>query len=296
VAAVDIGSTSIRLLISDGGPDLERVTTVTRLGDGVGDRGALDPGRVEATLSVLGDFRSLLDRHGVERTRAVATSGLRRARNGDDFLDRAADVLGVRPEVIGGEEEGRLSFTGATARLDPARAPFVVFDLGGGSCEFVVDGGTHSAEFGAARLTERWLAHDPPRPEELSACLSVVEAHLEDVRRELPAVTEAETWVGVGGTITTLAAVEIGLEPYDRDRINGFALTRAAAEDVYRTLVTEPLADRLHNPGLPADRAEVILGGACAVVAIMRFFALDELIISDAGLLDGVAAGLGAPG
>jgi exopolyphosphatase / guanosine-5'-triphosphate,3'-diphosphate pyrophosphatase len=292
-AAVDIGSTSTRLLVvGSDDQDRERVTTVTRLGDGVGDRGALDPARTRDTLAALGDFRQRLDRHGVERTRAVATSSLRRASDGDAFLDQAADVLGVRPEVIGGEEEGRLSFVGATARLDPAQGPFVVIDLGGGSCEFVVEEATYSAEFGAARLTERWLRHDPPRPEELTSCLSVIETHLEDVRRELVPVGEANTWVGLGGTITTFAAVELGLEPYDRNRINGFALGRAAAEDVYRTLVTEPLADRLHNPGLPADRAEVILGGACAVVAIMRFFALGELVISDAGLLDGVVAGL----
>jgi exopolyphosphatase/guanosine-5'-triphosphate,3'-diphosphate pyrophosphatase len=292
LAAVDIGSTSTRLLVSAGREDLERVTTVTRLGDGVGDRGALDPARADDTLAALVEFRRLLDTHGVTRVRAVATSSLRRASDGDHFLDRAAEILGVRPDVIGGEEEGRLSFAGATARLDPDRGPFVVVDLGGGSCEFVVEDGTYSAEFGAARLTERWLRHDPPRPEELSACLSVIESHLEDVRRELPDVAEARTWVGLGGTITTFAAVEIGLEPYDRDRVNGFAMPRAAAEDVYRTLVTEPLADRLHNPGLPVDRAEVILGGACAVVAIMRVFGLDELVVSDDGLLDGVVAGL----
>jgi exopolyphosphatase/guanosine-5'-triphosphate,3'-diphosphate pyrophosphatase len=298
VGAIDIGSTSTRLLITDGQADRVRRTTITGLGQGLGDAGAVDAERAAATLDCLGGYRRLLDEHGAEAVRAVATSSLRRADDGGDLLARAADVLGVRPEVIDGEEEGRLGFIGATARLDADRGPFVVVDLGGGSCEFSVADraadriDVFSAEFGAARLTERWIEHDPPRPEELTACLSVVEAHLDDVRRELPAVLDAPTWLGLAGTFCTFAAVDIGLEPYDRDQVNGFVLTRAAAEDVFRTLVTEPLVDRLTNPGLPPERATVIVGGACAVVAIMRFFALDEITVSDDDLLDGIARGL----
>ncbi|MEA3216346.1 MAG: exopolyphosphatase / guanosine-5-triphosphate,3-diphosphate pyrophosphatase [Acidimicrobiia bacterium] len=292
VAAIDIGSTSVRLLIADGQSELERRTTITRLADGIDRRGSVDDQRAEATLDTLRSYREMLRAHGVERVRAIATSVLRRARDGEAFLDRVAEVLGVRPGVVSGEEEGRLAFAGATARLGADRGPFVVVDLGGGSCEFTTVEGVFSAEFGAARLTERWVCHDPPQPEELVACLSVVEAHLDDVRRELPEVDEAKTWIGVGGTFCTFGAVDIGLEPYDRQRVNGYALSKDAAEDVYRTLVTESLEERVENPGLPADRAQVIVGGACAVVEIMRFFALDEIIISDDDLLDGLVAGL----
>ncbi len=298
VAAIDVGSTSTRLLVTGPEGDVVRRSVVTRLGDGVGDAGVLDPARVDATLAVLGEYRALCDEAGVGASRAVATSVVRRAADGDRFLDLAAEVLGVRPELIDGREEGDLSFAGATARLRAAGAPgpYTVVDLGGGSCEFAH--GTlsceavFSAEFGAARLTERWIEHDPPLPEELLACLSVVETHLDDVRREVPGVDSTQAWIGVGGTITTFAAVEIGAPTYERSAVDGFRLSRPAAEDVFRTLVTEPFADRVHNPGLPRDRAHVILGGACAVVAMFRSFGIDELIVSDADLLDGVAARL----
>lgn len=297
VAVVDIGSTTTRFLVTDGHKDLLRHSTITGLGKGLGPGGLLGPAGVDATLGVLAQAAAAAASHGAQRVCAVATSGLRRARDAEQFLDRAAAVLGVRPEVIDGNEEGHLAFAGATARLDPELGPFVVVDLGGGSCEFSIGSagqceGVYSAEFGAARLTEQYVAHDPPQPEELVACLSIVEAHLEDVRQALPAVADARTWVGVAGTFCTFAAVELGLVDYQRDRVNGFELSRAAAEDVYRTLVMEPLADRVHNPGLSVERAEVIVGGACAVVAMLRGFGLERLLISDDDLLDGLAARL----
>jgi exopolyphosphatase/guanosine-5'-triphosphate,3'-diphosphate pyrophosphatase len=154
-----------------------------------------------------------------------------------------------------------------------------------------------SAEFGSARLTEAYIHRDPPAPEELVACLSVVEAHLDDVRRELPATLDARTFVGIGGTFTTFAAMEVA----DGEPTDGFRLSRQAAEEVYRTLVLEPFDVRVENPGLPRERAQLILGGACALVAIVRGFRLDELVISERGLLDGItaelaAAQLGGPG
>ena len=294
VGVVDIGSTSTRLLVTDGRHERERLTVVTGLGDGLGAVGPLAPGGVAATLACLQDAADRLASHGVEAPRLAvfATSALRRAADADVFLDRAAEVLGVRPRVIDGVEEARLAFRGATAGRDPADGPVAVVDLGGGSCEFATAGDQCSVEVGAARLTADWIDHDPPRPEELVACLSIVEAHLDDVRRRLEGLAEVRTWLALAGTFQTFAAVELGLVTYDREQVDGFVLSRAAAEDVYRTLVTEPLADRIHNPGLPRDRAEVIVGGACAVVAILRFFGLDEVVVSDADLLDGAAAAL----
>ncbi|MDH4144424.1 MAG: hypothetical protein OEY23_04555 [Acidimicrobiia bacterium] len=301
-AAIDIGSTSVRLLIVGDVGDLARETTVCRLGDGVDSAGRLDRARAAHTLEVLDGYRALLERHGVSELTVAATSVLRRAGDGDAFLGECERLVGVRPQVLSGRQEGEVAFRGAVGVLGAGTAPYTVVDLGGGSCEFACGGvgdgppGVFSAEFGAARLTEAYIESDPPRPEELVAALSVIEAHLDDVRRELPEVVDTGTWVGLGGTFTTFAAVELGLVPYDREVVQGFRLDRAAAEDVFRTLVTEPLADRVHNPGLPADRAEVIVGGACAVVAIMRFFALDEIVVSDAGILDGLLAGPLPPG
>jgi exopolyphosphatase/guanosine-5'-triphosphate,3'-diphosphate pyrophosphatase len=300
IASVDMGTNSTRVLVArpDGGrlDILDRRNTITRLGQGVGATGRLADEAVERTLACLRDYREVLDRHGVERVRAATTSAARDAANRDEFLDAAEQVIGVRPELLSGDEEGRLSFVGATGDLDPALGPFLVVDIGGGSTEFILGGdeveGVLSVDIGCVRLTEKFLAHDPPLPEELTACISLTDAYLDDVVRELPGSADARTVVGLAGTITTVAAVEMGLASYDRDRIHHFRLTRAAAEDVFRTLATESLADRLHNPGLEAARADVIVGGCCVLVAVLRRFGLDEIVVSEADILDGLALSL----
>jgi exopolyphosphatase/guanosine-5'-triphosphate,3'-diphosphate pyrophosphatase len=202
----------------------------------------------------------------------------------------------VRPELLSGEQEAALSFAGATSDLDPALGPFTVVDIGGGSTEFVVGtaevSGAMSVDMGCVRLTEQFLRGDPPGPDELSSCLSVVAAYLADVRRELPGVDAATTFVGLAGTVTAAAAVEIGLPSYDRDRIHHYRLSKAAVEDVFRTLATEPLEDRIHNPGLEKERADVIVGGLCVLVQIMRTFGFAECLVSEADILDGLALGL----
>ena len=299
VAVIDCGTNSVRLLVTDGAADLERRTTITRLGGGVDRTGRLDPAGIDRTVEVLAEYRRLVDQHGVDRMRFIATSASRDATNRDEFFSRAEAAVGIEPELLSGDDEAAAAFAGATAGLDPSVGPFCVIDLGGGSTEFAI-GATSldqamSLDMGSVRFTERYVESDPPQPEELVACLSVAEAHLLDVRLEMPAISDTGTFIGVAGTITTMAAVEIGLITYDPDRIHGFRLTRAAAEDVYRTLVTEPLEDRIHNPGLQAERAEVIVGGSAIVVAIMRFFGIDELVVSERDLLDGLAAELLAP-
>jgi exopolyphosphatase/guanosine-5'-triphosphate,3'-diphosphate pyrophosphatase len=300
VASLDLGTNSTRVLVArpDGGrlDVLERHNTITRLGQGVGSSGRLADEAVERTLACLGRYREVLDRHGVGRIRAAATSAARDAANREEFFDAVEQVAGVRPELLTGAEEGRMSFLGATGDLDHALGPFVIVDIGGGSTEFIVGTdqveGVMSVDVGCVRLTEKFLAHDPPQPEELAACISFTDAYLDDVVREVPAVADARTLVGVAGTITTVAAVEIGLATYDRDRIHHFRLTRDAAEDVFRTLATESRADRIHNPGLEEARADVIVGGCCVLVAIFRRFGFDEMIVSEADILDGLALSL----
>lgn len=290
-AAIDCGSNSTRLLVGDGGPrPIERLMTITRLAQGVDAARRLAPDAIERTLAVLRDYRAVMDRHGVERVRMSATSAVRDAENRDQFLDAAEAVVGVRPDLLAGDEEGRLSFAGATAGLDPAGGPYLVVDIGGGSTEFVVGSdapvGVVSVDVGCVRITERYLHSDPPSPLELSQAITVVHAHLRDVKRELPAVLEARRLVGLAGTVTTMAAVEIGLPVYDRDRIHHFVLTREAAEDVFRTLATESRTDRAHNPGLEEARADVIVGGAAILVAVMRHFDFDECLVSESDILD----------
>jgi exopolyphosphatase/guanosine-5'-triphosphate,3'-diphosphate pyrophosphatase len=297
VAAVDCGTNSTRLLVSDDdGATLERLMRITRLGQGVDANGALADEAVERTLAVLRAYREVMDRHGVERVRITATSAARDADNRDDFLGRAEEIVGARPELLSGDAEARLSFLGATAELDPADGPFLVVDIGGGSTEFAVGttepAGVISVDMGCVRLTEKYLHHDPPAPEELSQAISVVRDYLDDVAREVPSSREARQLVGLAGTITTVAAVEMGLPEYDRERVHHFRLTRDAAEDVFRTLATETRAQRLHNPGLEEARADVIVGGTAILVAIMRTFEHDECLVSEADILDGLVRSL----
>jgi exopolyphosphatase / guanosine-5'-triphosphate,3'-diphosphate pyrophosphatase len=297
VAALDMGTNSTRILVAEPRDGrlavLERHNTITRLGQGVGASGRLADEAVERTVACLRGYRELLDRHGVDRVRIAATSAARDAANRDALFDAAEAVIGARPELLTGDDEGRLAFTGATGELDSALGPFLVVDIGGGSTEFIV--GTEAAEgvmsvdVGCVRLTEKFIEHDPPLPEELAACISLTDAYIEDVVRELPAVAEARTLVGLAGTVSTVAAVEIGLASYDRDRIHHFHLTRAAAEDVFRTLATESRADRVHNPGLEEARADVIVGGCCVLVALFRRLGFDEMLVSESDILDGLA-------
>jgi exopolyphosphatase/guanosine-5'-triphosphate,3'-diphosphate pyrophosphatase len=301
VAAVDIGTNSVRLLVGSAGPDKrlvthERLMRITRLGQGVGAAGRLDPGAIERTVAVLREYAGVIDATGATRVRATATSAARDADNRDEFFAAAAEALGTRPEVITGEEEAALSFTGATAELDPAEGPFAVVDIGGGSTEFAYGGagleGALSIDIGCVRLTEQYLHGDPPGADELSACLSVVQAHVEDVRRAVPGIDAAATFVGLAGTVTTAAAVELGLPAYDRDRIHHFRLTKAAVEDVFRTLATETVAQRVENPGLEPERADVIVGGLCVLVQVMRTFGYGSCLVSESDILDGLALGL----
>lgn len=292
VAAIDCGTNSTRLLVWRDGEPLERRMVITRLGAGVDRTGELDPAAIERTLAVLRDYRAVMDGHGVERVRAAATSAARDARNRDAFFGPAVEILGAPLELLGGEEEGRLSFLGATAELDPDDGPFLVVDIGGGSTELAF--GTTEAEavmsvqVGCVRMTERWIHSDPPAPEELHAVVNVTTQYLEDVVREHPVMREAKTMVGLAGTVSTVAAVEMGLPEYDRDRVHHFTLTRAAAEDVFRTLATEARADRIHNPGLEEARADVIVGGTAVLVSVMRFFHVPSLLVSEADILDGL--------
>ncbi len=230
-AAVDIGTNSVRLLVVDGDHDLARRAEITRLGQGVDATGELTDEAMERTLATLVDYRCVLDDLDVTALRVVATSAARDARNRDTFFAAAADVMGVEPELLGGVDEARLSFAGAVAGLDPSIGPFLVVDIGGGSTELAV-GDTaaedvHSLDIGSVRLTEMVLHHDPPQPEELTNALGIVEDRLDDALRHMPAAEEARTLAGVGGTVTTVAAIEIGLATYDRDRVHHFSLDAA---------------------------------------------------------------------
>ena len=294
VAAIDCGTNSTRLLIGDGRSQTERLMRITRLGEGVDGSGRLASAAIERTCVVLSEFSALLSEHHVSSVRMTATSAARDAANRDDFFDRAESIIGTRPELLSGLDEGSLSFDGATAEIEAANGPYLVVDIGGGSTELAFGAATCEAaasiDIGSVRLTERYIEHDPPAPEELLACLSVTEAHLDEVAHEFPVMRGAVQMVGLAGTVSTAAAVEQGLAEYDRDAIHHFRLTREAAEDVFRTLVTESRADRIHNPGREEGRADVIVGGMCILVEIMRYFGFAHCLVSENDILDGLVA------
>ena len=297
VAVVDCGTNTTRLLIAGGrGPAAVRLSEITRLGRGVDGSGRLDPSAVERTLECLREYRRAIDIHNPTAVRVIATSAVRDASNRLEFLEPAEEILGAAPEVLSGREEAETAFRGAVSDLDPAEGPYLVVDIGGGSTELSFGEGrctdALSLDIGSVRLTEKYIHHDPPQPEELAACLSVTELHLDDAVRAIGALAGPCRLVGVAGTITTVAAVELGLATYDRDRVHHFRLSKEAAEDVFRTLATEALADRVHNPGLHPGRADVIVAGVCILVRIMRYFDFDECLVSESDLLDGLALSL----
>jgi exopolyphosphatase/guanosine-5'-triphosphate,3'-diphosphate pyrophosphatase len=296
VAAVDIGTNSVRLLVADVEGDalktIDRRTRITRLGQGVNETRRLDPDAIARTVEVIGEYAEAIRSHDATRVRAAATSASRDATNRDDFFDPVEQLLGVRPELLSGEEEARLEFTGATAGLTEP-APYLVVDVGGGSTEFIVGtdvpDGLISVDVGCVRLTEQILHSDPPTAEELSVAVGIVRDHLADVDREVAGAGAAQTLVGTAGTVWTLGAIELGVDASESERIHHFRLTRAAAEEIFRTLATEPIAQRRHNPGLEEGRVDVIVGGVIVVVSVMRHWGFDEMLISEADILDGIA-------
>ena len=303
LAAVDIGTHSTRLLVADvdgSGRDadldtVDRRMRITRLGQGVDAGRRLHDDAIARTVEVLKEYRRAIDDLGVEGIRATATSAARDADNRDDFFGPAAEVLGVTPELISGDEDARLSFLGATAGLEEP-TPYLVVDIGGGSTEFVM--GTEeptavaSVDLGCVRLSEQLLVSDPPAPEELSEAVAIVRDHLADVEREVSGLRDAATLIGLAGTITTVAAVELGIPEYDAEKLHHFRLTKEAAEDVFRTLATEPAEQRRHNPGLEPGRVDVIVGGAIVLVTILRVLGFDEVLVSEADILDGLVRSL----
>ena len=304
VAAIDMGTNSTRLLVAEidrrTGPltTLDRRMTITRLGEGVNATRRLTPAAIERTLAALREYRGVIDDlGGVQAVRATATSAARDATNRVELLLPGSEIVGAEIELITGDEEAALSFLGATTELNgAAEPPYLVVDIGGGSTEFVVGTtvpeGQISVDIGCVRLTDAWLHSDPPTPEELSQAVHVAREHVVDVMREVPEVKSAKSLIGLAGTVTTVAAIELGLAEYDPARIHHAHLTRESVEDVFRTLATESADQRRHNPGLEPGRVDVIVGGVVVLVTILRTLGFDELLVSEADILDGLARSL----
>lgn len=302
-AAIDIGSNSTNLLIVDSvGVEIVREVNVTALGEGVGKTGTLSQVAMDRTLTVIAQYATLVRQHEA-RLAITGTAACRMANNTADFFARVQQTTGVSPRLLSASDEAHLAWHGAVASLPPIDGVTMVVDIGGASTELTVgdtrDGAavvrdSVSLPFGVVTLTESELHGDPPRPEELANAISIVSDAVDNAVIERPTLGDTTRVVGVAGSIVTIAAVELGLQHFDATRLHEMELSRAAAEDVFRTLATEALKDRIHNPGLPLERAGVIVGGCCLLVAIMRRLHLDHIIVSTHNLLDGVIAELRA--
>ncbi|WP_284439725.1 Ppx/GppA phosphatase family protein [Cellulomonas xiejunii] len=308
VAAIDCGTNSIRLLVADVDPaagtlvDLERSNEVVRLGQGVDRTGLLAPEALERTLSATRRYHEVCQRLGVEAVRFVATSATRDARNREDFVAGVRDALGVEPEVVAGDEEARLSFRGATGVLASRYdGPFLVVDLGGGSTELVL--GTDAPEaavsmdVGSVRLTERHLHDDPPTPAQVAAADADVRAALDAAAAVVP-LGRTVTLVGLAGSVTTLTAHALGLDHYDRTRIDGAVLgvddVLASCED----MLARTREQRAALPYLHPGRVDVIGAGALVWREVVRRVRgevaaaggeLTHVVTSEHDILDGIA-------
>jgi exopolyphosphatase/guanosine-5'-triphosphate,3'-diphosphate pyrophosphatase len=296
VAAIDIGSNSTNLLVVDAaGNELVREVNVTALGEGVARTGVLSQAAIERTLKVIEGYARVVASYAAD-LHITGTAACRMAGNTNEFFAKVKAATGSDPRLLSADDEARLAWHGAVASLPAVEGNTMVIDIGGASTELTV--GTPQGEivdsvsmpFGVVTLTEAELHSDPPRAEELSNAISMVGDAVDNAAIERPTLGGVSRVVGVAGSIVTIAAVELGLREFDSSRLHGMALTKDAAEDVFRTLATERLADRVHNPGLPVERAGVIVGGCCILVAIMRRLGLDNITVSTHNLLDGVVS------
>jgi exopolyphosphatase / guanosine-5'-triphosphate,3'-diphosphate pyrophosphatase len=298
VAVVDVGTNSTRLLVAEVGDDgavaeLERRTTITRLGQGVDRSGRLAPEAMDRVLAAVAEYRGLIDAHAAQRAIGVLTSAVRDAANGAEFAARIRDEHGIEARTISGDEEARLTFLGATSERGTDHTPTVVIDIGGGSTEFVV-GANGAATFhattqaGVVRLSERHIADDPPRPDQLDALARDARATFEE---RLPADvrTKVRAAIAVAGTATSLGAIDQDMEPYDADRVHGYRLQLSACRRILDRLASVPEAERRRVRGLHPDRAPTIVAGAVMLIEALKAFNLDETEVSDHDILRGAA-------
>ena len=296
VAVIDIGTNSTRLLIADvaGGrvAEVERRSRVTRLGRGVDLSGQLSAEAVEEACAAIADYVGLYEEAEAERVVAIATSAVRDASNGDAFVAELRERFALSAKTLDGGEEARLTYLGATFEAPPAE-PTLVIDIGGGSTELIVGTGAEidfhaSLQAGVVRHSERHLGSDPPAATELEALAGDLRGPIAEAAAALPG-GRPTSGVAVAGTPTSLAAVELGLEPYDSERVHGHLLGLPAIQHLLSQLASVPLAERRGIPGLHPDRAPTIVAGIVILIEAMRAFGLDRIRVSEHDILYGVS-------
>jgi len=305
VAAVDCGTNSIRLLVADFDPgsgaqtDVLRRMEIVRLGQGVDATGRLAPEALQRTFAACDDYAARIRELGAERIRFVATSATRDAGNRDEFFDGVRSRFGVDPEVITGDQEAGLSFAGATRSVAADQAghptPYLVVDIGGGSTEFVLGGdrveAARSVDIGCVRLTERHLTQDPPTAGQIDAARRDIDAALDQAAEAVP-LDQAKTLVGVAGSVTTVAAIALGLTEYDAERTHLSRISARTVREVADRLLASTREQRAADPVIHPGRVDVIGAGALILAQIADRLGLPEVVVSEHDILDGIALSL----
>ena len=296
IAALDLGTNTTRLLVADvqdgSVQEVTRRTRITRLGEGVDARRRLLPLPITRVRNCLADYRRELEGLGAERALAVATSAIRDADNGEAFLGEIEWSYGFTTRLLSGDDEALLTLRGVASGRT-LEQPTLVVDVGGGSSELIVGDGAEvqfrvSTDLGSVRLTERYLRGDPPGEGELSVCATAIRSMLgERVPDEVRGTVSHA--IGVAGTVTSLAALDLGLVEYDPERVHGHRLTHDDVHALLARLAGIPLEERRRVPGLEPERAPVIVAGAMILRETMRYFGLEEIEVSERDLLDGAA-------
>jgi exopolyphosphatase / guanosine-5'-triphosphate,3'-diphosphate pyrophosphatase len=291
---IDVGTNSSRLLVADvaaGGvsPVLRR-SRVTRLGRGVDLSGRLSAEAIEEVCEAIGEYVAAIAELGATRVETIATSAVRDAENGSAFVAELRERFALSARVLDGEEEARLTYLGATSERTPTR-PTLVVDIGGGSTELIVGSGAQiafhaSLQAGVVRHTERHIVSDPPTAIELESLAADVRGLIDGA---IVAGVTAEEAIAVAGTPTSLAAIELELEPYDPARVHGHVLTLSAIQRMLSTMASAPLSQRMEIPGLHADRAPTIVAGVVILIETMRAFGLERVTVSEHDILYGAA-------
>ena len=296
VAVIDIGSNSTRLLVADVEQgrvrEVERRTEVTRFAGGVDLSGSLASEAIERVCNVVGEYVTAYERLGAEMVDAIATSAVRDASNGDAFVAELRERFALDARILGGDAEALLTFHGATAEANPPM-PVAVIDIGGGSTELVVGNGTKiefhtSIQAGVVRHTERHLAADPPTPAELEQLAKDIRDLVIEALSQRSGLS-VESGIAVAGTPTSLAAIDLGLDPYDPERVHGHRLSLESIQHQLSELSSLPLAERRKLTGLHPDRAETIVAGVVILVEAMRVLGLDRITVSERDILHGAA-------
>ena len=302
LAAIDCGTNSVRLLIADVDADgvlheRVRLMRIVRLGEGIDRTGEFSQAALGRLFAALDEFAQVMAEHGVERTRFVATSASRDARNREEFVAGVAARLGVEPEVIPGTEEAALSFVGAVRGLPAGivATPALVVDIGGGSTEFVlgVDApqSAVSVDIGCVRMTERHLASDPPTADEVAATRADIRAAVALAGETVP-FDRAHCVVGLAGSVTTVAAMAMDLPEYDEELLHGSVISAEQVSEVARTFTEMTRAERSALPYMHPGRVDVIAGGAMVLDEVLSATGAGEVVVSETDILDGIIYGM----